>query len=104
MRHQHVGREHPAQVAAEIAFAIEIEQFAVARVGVHELADLVVVDRHKERWLRQRVEHNADAGRQSGPLIFRSRFGAVLGAPLCTRLRRVLPSLSLPAFHTGAFP
>ena len=56
MRDEHVGREHGAQVAAEIALGVEVEQRAVAGVGVHELAHLVVADLDDERGLRQGVE------------------------------------------------
>ena len=69
MRNEHVGGQHPAQVAAEIAFGIEVEELAVAAVRVHELAHLVVVDRHDERRLRQRVEHGTDVGGERQPIV-----------------------------------
>ena len=66
VRDEHVGREYRAQVTAEIALGVEVEQVAVAGVGVHELAHLFA-DRDDEGRLGQGVEHHVDVGRHRRP-------------------------------------
>ena len=97
VRHEHVGREHGAEVAAEIGLGVEIEQRPVAGVGVDELADLVVADPHDERGLRERVEDNLHVG-----VGARGRAPAALRGALLTRV--ALPTLRLRALHASAFP
>jgi len=104
VRHQDVGWEHSAQVAAKTAVRIERKQCSVAGVGVYELAYLVVVDCNHERGLGQRVEDDADIGGQRRRITVGAELGTFLGAPLRTRLGRVFPSLPLRALHNGCLP
>ena len=60
MGHEHVGRQHGAQIVAEVPLELEPEQFSVPGVGVDEPAHLVITDANDECGLRERVEHHAD--------------------------------------------